>query len=360
MRSSQLRFILLAVALATLFVILLLSKTHLSATTLFTPSYIENQKVKPKEAYAHWNDAIARLGSEEAHAELLRVGATLPIWEAHALAHTFGDALFERMGQTGLYVCGDEFLAGCEHEFIERVIAAYGLSGIDSTYAACKKHPDQYVFGCEHGIGHGLVGYFGYTLEDLKQALNKCDTLEIPFRWNGCYQGAFMEFESRSLAGDKTILPRQVTDESKLTPCLSVPTTYRELCARDLPTWWDMWNTSSDAPSSAESLFSTMGNWCESLPNTTLIHACFIGIGSEIVRREASESAYIPLCNASTNDTLNNVYCRSTVARVMFIANPSLEPEDSCKKMGLVDKDLIYCTERMSTRVRFNELLDYK
>src|SRR5690606_29950264 len=73
--------------------------------------------------------------------------------------------------------------------------------------------------GCQHGIGHGILGYFGYDIEGLKEALSVCESLgEGPIS-HSCFGGVFMEYNTETLLADQASTRAFDPDLGYMYPC---------------------------------------------------------------------------------------------------------------------------------------------
>jgi hypothetical protein len=185
----------------------------------------------PRTARAHWEGRVKTLGSAGAWTELKQTYAKAGPGVQHTLAHLFGSILFEKNGLEGIAVCDAAFAYGCYHSFFGGALAAHGLDIVPSLVRDCHGS-----LGCEHGIGHGLMEFFGpgHFLE----ALEACPPETNPFR--GCAAGVFMEYNvPMALDGDLSAPgPRRFDPAKPYDPCPQVPERFRAACYHELPAWW--------------------------------------------------------------------------------------------------------------------------
>ena len=136
---------------------------------------------------------IERVGPEEAQELLYRSGFPFD-GETHLLNHVSGDYLYETRGVGGILSCKDYFLSSCYHGLILRTVADRGMDGLDAIMATCREKGQPVAAQCAHGIGHGLVAWYGYR--ELPRAAGGCDALATRDDWFptfNCYDGVFME-----------------------------------------------------------------------------------------------------------------------------------------------------------------------
>lgn len=156
----------------------------------------------------------------------------------HLSAHVFGEVLYAHEGMDGFPVCGPEFGFGCYHGFMGELITQQGIQAVSKLDAACIKSHGQYGLGCFHGIGHGLVSYYGYGEKDLNNALAVCETLSWKGVYGGCADGAFMEYNLRTMQADTGGQNRVFSKSDIDAPCPGVIQQFRPSCYFNEPEWW--------------------------------------------------------------------------------------------------------------------------
>ncbi|MSU73960.1 hypothetical protein EXS56_02355 [Candidatus Kaiserbacteria bacterium] len=311
--------------------------------TLVPLSYFHDERVDFREALAYWRRLIDEVGPDAAHNEFVKEGNTMKISEAHTLAHTFGEALFDEEGITGFSTCDDSFLYGCYHNFIGSAISKIGLIALDEVVVECDKKSPRDILSCRHGIGHALVGYLGYSLENLKKALSMCSSLDYASNWDGCFDGAFMEYNTNEMnassKGDFT--PRPLSSANVYTPCDSVSEELRAACVYQLPFWYA--RVSDPTPRDVNHRLEQIGVRCAGISTLwPLSRACFEGFGfiSATMTNFDSDAAGAA-CRLATTKAEDRLSCLSGIARRLTYAGVS--SLDSCSRLGLSGKGLAYC-----------------
>jgi hypothetical protein len=297
-------------------------------------------------AEAHWAAVIQSSGAQAARDEYLKEGGTLPAWESHTLAHSFGEALFKAKGVSGIAYCGDEFVYGCYHQFIGDATVKLGLGILPQLYAACEKLGEG-SFGCEHGIGHGIVGYLGYSLPELKQSLALCTSLDPSNPRAGCVDGAFMEYnihELGSLTDDGHFIPRPLTSKNVTAPCYSLGAIYELSCTFELPDWW---MAALDPNMDMDDRFARIGAYCSDIEKN---HAeagrtCFEGAGYLAPAFTNFDTAQVAsYCAKTTDEQQGRLLCLSgAVWRYRAAKIPGFS--DTCGAFGLTGAALEYCKD---------------
>lgn len=288
----------------------------------------------PTNVYAeklHWKERIEQIGARAAYEELVRATESLSPTDQHVPAHLFGSALFETKGIEGMAVCDSRLLYGCFHEFFSQAIVTHGLSIVPELEARCPVSPSiDAPISCQHGIGHGLVAYFGYTAEDLESAVSECDALTSD-PWHACLQGAFMEYQLRFFASADGSDARVVPDNNPYDPCTLYDGIYAERCVGLLPVWWRA-ALFEHAPTTES--FTNAGELCRALPET--LHdnrdACFRGIGFMAVTSFMNRSVVAESCAAAASPGEDREACM-TYAYIVLPEGGSSNGAISCMRL---------------------------
>lgn len=271
-------------------------------------------------AFSDERAAVARLFEEDDVPAAYRLfkdeNKDRPEQKQHLAAHLFGELLYEREDLDGFTVCDGEYGFGCFHGFLGRAIAEHGESVVPTLDAACVEAYGLQGLGCSHGLGHGLVSYFGYDVPELVEALTLCGSLTWREPYGGCRDGAFMEYNFRTMEQGPENRIRPFSFEARFEPCDMVPLESREACRFGLPAWW------ADALRSAPDRLNTEGVYCRELGVVGARRACFRGVGYAEVpivhfKREPATAA----CDNYAGS--ERVWCREGVAWA-FYADPAL------------------------------------
>lgn len=252
----------------------------------------------------YWQERIAKIGGSAAYAEFANFVAPLDASAQHNLAHSFGESLYRERGIDGISVCDSRFSYGCYHQLVGDAIAAQGLGVVASINTDCLKLPS--AVPCQHGIGHGLVGYLGYSDRALKKAIAECVSIDTGDSLQGCFGGAFMEFNMRTLAGGDASSTRPLSPDPNA-PCDSFSSVAKASCYLYQPQWWDSVLRTKDQD--IAELFEHMGRDCAALDPSDR-QACFEGIGL----MAPPDSGYGPngsrlLCARAANSPADTAHC---------------------------------------------------
>ena len=214
-----------------------------------------------------WRDRIAATGPEAAYAEFKAAYTERHFSDQHIAAHIVGALLFEALGAAGLAVCDSTFAFGCYHSFFASAIAKNGTGAVADLDRECVQRLGRGETGCQHGIGHGLMEYFGP--HRLTEALISCERTTTVHPLLGCISGVFMEYNTPIAIGASATQTLRELDASEPTaPCPSLAERFRPSCYFELAPWWRNYFS-----------YQEMGNFCTGLNNVAEREACFLGIG---------------------------------------------------------------------------------
>lgn len=310
---------------------------------------MQNGNVNFKSAVTFWENKVKTEGPKAAAEDFARTAYTIDSeMQSHLLAHSFGTALYETERADGLLYCPFEFNQGCAHQFIGESIENEGPDVIGRLFDTCRSSGTAPA--CRHSVGHGVMGYFGYTRKGLDQAISLCGTYDEGSR-GGCLVGAFMEYNVRFLAtpqdnGQFSTRPFSVADP--YSPCLSVGSAYRTSCAFELPRWW--FNVGvTDIMTTDEQRFVRLGELCGNIPDR-LSRPCFEGVGLLASMEGEDIPKTLALCNLAGASPLERVFCiAGVVLHMHFWDMPRYA--NVCDDAGLTGEYLRYCRDYATTDV---------
>ncbi len=291
---------------------------------------------------AHWHDRIAAVGGIAAYKEFGVEAAKYDFGARHVLAHLFGKALYTVEGLSGVSACDSNYSYGCFHQFLGEAIGEHGFAAAATLNTTCEQQASQFKqITCQHGIGHGVLAYSGYTQDDLLKALDACHSFSGA-DLGGCYSGAFMEYNVRLMISpdlgvrdyaEMRPLPKDGDFEA---PCDAVSDAYRPSCVLLLPQWWDTALLHDDHSAQG---FADMGDKCHTVAkHIGMGDLCFQGIG--LVTGTDPQLA-MSLCDATSKNTQEQLQCRSFSAH--FITSELGVSEGIKVCAGLTGKDKTYC-----------------
>ncbi len=267
-----------------------------------------------QERVGFWEDVVRAEGALSAYEMLMRATENKSIGEQHEWAHAFGSALFRVEGVEGIRVCDSRFSYGCFHQFLGDTILSLGAESIPQLNQICFDQLSENPLSCQHGIGHGALAAFGYDDESLRKALSECKALPGADLIGGCYGGAFMEYNVRTMLAEKAA-PREYLG-NPLHPCDSLDEAYQIACIYWQPQWWSQTVARGLAKNDA---FAMMGSYCGGL-SPILQRTCFEGIGNIVSFEADFDPAKVrTLCDATSRDAADRLACRATGANHLGI-----------------------------------------
>lgn len=309
--------------------VVIYSLSSAQKTTKHTNTLMEKKEVT-------WNQKILRKGGKAAYAELLTSIKEASPPEQHNEAHLFGGELYKVEGTAGLSVCDTNFGYGCFHQFMAEAIQSSGIYVVSTLNDVCLATESK--SGCQHGIGHGLIAYFGYTEKSLTQAVSKCGTLTDADYIDGCINGVFMEYNLRAMIGNgDSSYARPANTGEWASQCASWTGIVRQSCSFSLPYWW--WALLKNVFNTAT--FSRMGELCDSLGGASSERMCYEGIGQIAVGTIFNPKSSISMCEASSMDATKRLFCRTYAANVFLGTGSPEKALEMCT--GLSGSFLAYC-----------------
>lgn len=282
-----------------------------------------HQIIKEKST---WRTLLQNSDSSQFYEELKN--AYKNNYNQHIIGHIFGDLLYEKEGVNGIEVCDHAFYWGCYHAITSSAIANEGVQVINELNKICKENSSSSAI-CNHGIGHGLVEFFGPNR--LLSALEMCDTIGGS---ESCYTGVFMQHNFPS-ASDKNGLDTQVRPliyGHEFSPCGRLPQKYDLSCYAELPRWWDRIYSSD---------FSRMGFLCSGIKDKKFSGQCFAGIGDMVsLLEEPSLEKTLTVCQQLPSSFGKNtclvyaslgfasdMYNQDKALPVCFLASPEYQAQ---------------------------------
>lgn len=154
---------------------------------------------------------------------------------------------------------------------------------------------------CKHGIGHGLMEYYGPRRVEL--ALERCDSLEIPDRIGGCSSGVLMEyFFPVVMIGDSAVSTRRPHDLNNPDyPCDILNSKFRNVCYFELGKLW--YSVYYQDLAKADLI-------CSNTRNQEFNKYCYLGIGSRIVAESEKGLEETKKKCSEMLDIDSQIYCR--------------------------------------------------
>ena len=294
------------------------------------------QERSPEQIFAgkydnSWHEAIEDLGGDMAYELFVQINDKQDINTQHGFAHDFGGALFDVEGIDGTTVCDSNYGFGCYHQFFLNAVAYEGLDVLTKLDEACIEKNGFGGQGCQHGIGHGLLQYFGHSR--LNDALQSCSTLQWQEPLFGCKSGVFMEYNFPTLIEGVTEedAGNQFDERRPYDPCFSVPEKFQYTCLYTLPMWWSL---------TVELPYPEMGQLCEGIHSQYYSDICYKGIARVAVQTKGFDpDVAIDLCEQMPSKR-GEIICKSGAAWAFWDSEFSHQFKKPCETLEGQDRTL--------------------
>lgn len=275
---------------------------------------------------AYWTKRIKDVGAEAAFRELKNKYINDSHGRRHTMTHLFGEILFNTQGVSGVTMCDNSNEFGCFHGFFTTAVRQKGESIIHELDQACLDKYGITDHGCQHGIGHGILEYYGSNR--LVEALDLCSGLTWKGDIGGCGGGVFMEYNMPTLIGKDEVETglRPMKDGQPYEPCDSLPKKYFNNCLYNQVQWWGQIYDHD---------FVKLGQLCSGRKDIEEQRVCYRGIGQIAA----------PTSNYSTEKTIQNcnllpsdeavILCRQQASWSTYASLPDAERAPFvCEGMG--------------------------
>jgi len=308
---------------ASIFLVFVVFIVALYALSVFydrVPVYVAGDTTKSLNVAQYWHEKISQKGGGSAYGAFKIFYKEYPVEDKHALAHIFGGELYEISGTEAFRICDTDFFGGCQHEFFGRAIQDKGLSVTGDFFSQCEGDVD-----CTHGIGHGLVSFFGYDEDDLEPALSVCKDFS-DLEPLGCVSGVFMEYNMRTVLFAS---PRLAT-ENPYQPCFTVSEKYRLGCFLTLPQWWNI-ELLKEEPLTQEQRISRMISLCSESVVAPYREMCMKGVNIQIAATFEFDPDRIGVACRLVGDTKEQYECIwQSIKLIVYDDANSLSSERLC------------------------------
>ncbi|MBP9669079.1 MAG: hypothetical protein KBE09_02200 [Candidatus Pacebacteria bacterium] len=267
----------------------------------------------PFGSSAYWRLQLTLVGADAANQAFHEYGASLSENEAHTAAHAFARALYDAEGAVAISYCNEEFAQGCAHEVMAQTISEFGLASIPELQKNCANAFKGGSYFCDHGVGHGLVDYYGYEPPDMLEALAYCDAHRAEDKLNGCYTGVFMEYFLQNVRYSSAV-PKPINADQPYDRCVEDKGTARWACFYTLPLWWHQIDKHT-GEQSEEKILAGMYARCAAINADIDRVACFHGMGHMVAPMAEYElDGVLTLCRQISIPIPDHLLCISDAA----------------------------------------------
>ncbi|HET7098655.1 MAG TPA: hypothetical protein VFI61_00235 [Patescibacteria group bacterium] len=275
------------------------------------------------------NKMVESLGPEKTYQNLKKIYDQSSA-STHITFHLLGEVMYTKFGIEGVNYCDNYAGFGCYHGFFIKAVSDKGLGVATQLDEKCVEIFGLNGLGCPHGIGHGLVEYFG--LGKIKEALSICAKLSWKGPLFGCSGGVFMENNFPTVFdknGSSNVVIRGVGN-NLFEPCAGLDSKFRQSCYFEQTSWWNQ-VLGSD--------YDKVGKLCSSLKIVKERESCLLGMGNSIAESSLyNTNTVINGCSKLQNKN-SEAICRAGGAWAFF-SNPEKreQSQDVCAGLGLYEK----------------------
>ncbi|MCH8309355.1 MAG: hypothetical protein IIB17_02515 [Chloroflexi bacterium] len=148
--------------------------------------------------------------------------------DCHQRAHDLGRQAYELFGAMAFSLSGHECHSGGYHGATEAFFHDQGTTNLgENVSLMCGSGMNAFFrHQCVHGIGHGLMAWTSYELND---ALETCKLLPEGIDQRSCYSGVFMENVVGGLSGSMGHFTEYLSDDPHY-PCNALDYEYVHAC----------------------------------------------------------------------------------------------------------------------------------
>lgn len=292
-------------------------------------------------------ESIDRVGPDYVRGSVDEVASGLDVSSAHVLAHAFGEALYKSVGLEGFAMCDEKFSYGCTHQFVGLAISDRGPPVVEDLARLCTERFGPTAIGCGHAMGHGIEGYYGYTLKDLHVSIPLCAAFKTEVTQEKCLTGVFMEYNLRGLetTGEAFARVRPFSDGNPFEPCDTLEGIYGRMCYHQLPLWW----TNSTKWRDLDGMFEASGERCRALyaKGDAFAEYCFMGVGLAAAVATNLDTTFVDeMCGVATASRREHLLCISEALFKYRIAGTH-GSERLCELFDFDEPGVEECRERV-------------
>lgn len=254
---------------------------------------------------------------------------------AHSVFHLYGEVLYDKFGLSAIEYCDSFAGFGCYHGFFIRAVSEKGVEVAIELDRKCLEKYGPTGLGCPHGIGHGLVEYFG--LGKIAEPLEVCQKLNWKGPLFGCASGVFMENNFPTVF-DKNGVGKVTTREAHgnlFEPCLTKAGAFKTTCYFEQASWWN---------EILRGNFTQIGKYCNSLKAINEKESCLLGAGNTAAETSSYSADKVTEACSVMGSEFSTAVCRTGGAWAFF-ANPDkrVEAENICSGLGKYET---YCLNK--------------
>lgn len=234
--------------------------------------------------------------------------------DTHLLGHEMSDLIYKDFGLDGIQICTHDLRNSCSHSIVIGAFLERGVDALKDISDVCRKAPGgigAYNM-CFHGLGHGVLSYTGYNLEETVELCAQAETSkDINNEYIECVGGAVMEMMSG--VNDPVVWEEQsknyFSQTDPLAPCSMdiIPHRVKPICYVYL-TPHLLEHAGADLADPQVEHFRKVFQYCDAIPEDQLANRanCFGGLGKEFIVLAANSN--VDAVEFMSDEQLETVY----------------------------------------------------
>ncbi|MDP3769637.1 MAG: hypothetical protein Q8R40_01695 [bacterium] len=275
---------------------------------------LSNQQLGYDELAAFFREVAKKKGASYAF-ELMSAAPIPPNIDMHLVAHEVGTVLYQEQGALGIRICTEDFRNACSHSVVVGLFRDKGETALPSIADACRKAPGgsgAYTM-CFHGLGHGILAYTGYNLEQTVSICKKTGTAGYNFReYPECVGGSIMEIIGgvHDAALREKQAKKYLSKENPLSPCSLnfIDDTARPICYLYLTPHLFV-SAGADLGNPTTENFTKAFTFCAHIASSDVDRdACYAGFGKEYIGIVRGRDARLSTLNNIDDGKLKRIY----------------------------------------------------
>lgn len=287
---SQRNFLFAFIALCALFCVLALSAQYGMVDAGRTDSVPPPIASGETELREYWKDQIQQHPAAAVYSSFIETYTSQDENKWHGAMHVLASLLYERYGIDALQFCDESFQQACFHELMSTFAYEGEITEESEINAHCGGN-----WNCLHGIGHGLVMYYGYDQENLTGVLSRCPSEPEAMPIAACQSGVFMEYITRTMGGSRGEI-KKIAGQVDQGLCSEMEPEYRGPCNFVMVEL-----IIAETGSSNEEIADSVGEYCRSSASGYEAE-CFTGAGFNVKFLTEEYDEGIALCESIAGD----------------------------------------------------------
>lgn len=289
-----------------------------------------------------WIVYMTMFGGDKAYQAFKMSSEDKPTALQHWEAHQFGTALYRKYGQKAIDFCDESFGYGCYHSLIGQAIVTEGHLVVKNLAERCLLLSNTYhTRSCQHGIGHGLIGYFGYSKFGIIQSIKVCNSLRSILSPNDCGSGIFMEYNFQDMSPEPESW-RKIQPDNLRYPCDDIENDFQPICYFQQASWW-----LKVLPGDPNYKIKQIDQLCSSLSQTNSPE-CFKGLAFYLGSYFNWDTNAVKESCLNESNLENQTQCLEQTAKIFANGHQMMEEGQSLCQAISEPKFVVNCLKQIS------------